>query len=361
MNTLPQRSKLEQQLGWIILVILLLGCFWVMRPFVSALLWGLVLSVSSWPLYRRVVKLLGGRKTLAAALMAVGMICVILIPFVVVGATLGENVSELSGAVRRLLDEGPPAPPKWLHDLPLIGKQAAEYWQTLATDSSKLMQVGRRLVEMASGFILTVGLGLGRGLMEMALSILIAFFLFRDDGGVGQRVGAVVQRIAGARGIHLMDIAANTVRGVVYGILGTALAQAVLAGVGFWIAGVPGAGVLALLTFFLSVVPIGPPMVWIPASLWLFHQGSSGWGVFMLIWGVGVSSVDNVIKPWIISQGSAMPFLLIFFGVIGGAVTFGFIGVFIGPTLLAVGYKLVAEWAATPEVLAPSDGPTKTQ
>ena len=120
-----------------------------------------------------------------------------------------------------------------------------------------------------------------------------------------------------------------------------------MAGIGFVIAGVPGAGVLALLTFFLSVVPVGPPLVWLPAALWLFNQGSTGWGIFMLIWGVGVSSVDNVVKPWIISQGSAMPFLLIFFGVIGGALAFGFIGVFIGPTLLAVGYRLVAEWSAS--------------
>ena len=142
-------------------------------------------------------------------------------------------------------------------------------------------------------------------------------------------------------------MAGNTVRGVVYGILGTALVQAVLAGIGFLIAGVPGASVLALLTFFLSVLPVGPPLVWLPATLWLFHQGSTGWGVFMLIWGVGVSSVDNFVKPWLISQGSEMPFLLIFFGVLGGALAFGFIGVFIGPTLLAVGYRLVEEWASS--------------
>ena len=127
------------------------------------------------------------------------------------------------------------------------------------------------------------------------------------------------------------------------------------AGIGFLIAGVPGAGVLALLTFFLSVVPVGPPLVWLPAALWLFHQGSTGWGIFMVIWGVGVSSVDNVVKPWLISQGSAMPFLLIFFGVIGGALTFGFIGVFIGPTLLAVGYRLVAEWSAAGRTDGPGD------
>ena len=119
-----------------------------------------------------------------------------------------------------------------------------------------------------------------------------------------------------------------------------------MAGIGFWIAGVPGAALLALLTCFLSFVPVGPPMVWIPAVIWLFNQGSIGWAIFMLIWGLGVSSVDNVIKPWLISQGSAMPFILIFFGVLGGALGFGVIGVFLGPTLFALLYRLVEEWSA---------------
>jgi predicted PurR-regulated permease PerM len=153
----------------------------------------------------------------------------------------------------------------------------------------------------------------------------------------------------------MLILAGKTVRGVVYGILGTAFVQAVLAGIGFLIAGVPNPGFLALLTFFLSVVPVGPPLIWLPASLWLFHQGSTGWGIFMICWGVLVSSVDNLVKPWLISQGNAMPFLLILFGVLGGALTFGFIGVFIGPTLLAVGYRLVVEWAATHRAV-PADG-----
>jgi predicted PurR-regulated permease PerM len=343
----PLRSKFEQSLGWIILALLLGGCLLVMLPFASVLLWGIVLSVSSWPLYRRLVPLLGGRRNLAAFLMALAMICVILVPFVIVGATLGENVKELTKATRRWMDAGPPAPPAWLIKVPGIGAQANEYWQELAADSSKLLNAAKGLIEPISGWLLNVGLALGRGLLELALSILIAFFLFRDGGKAGERLGVAVDRIAGERGKHLLKIAGNTVRGVVYGILGTALVQAVVAGIGYLIAGVPGALVLALLTFFLSVVPVGPPLIWLPAALWLFHEGSTGWGIFMLVWGVGVSSVDNFVKPWLISQGSDLPFLLIFFGVIGGALSFGFIGVFIGPTLLAVGYRLVGEWASS--------------
>jgi predicted PurR-regulated permease PerM len=362
MSATPLRSKIEHQLGWIVLALLLGGCLLVMLPFVSALLWGTVLCVSSWPLYERLVHLLRGRRTLASALMALAMISVILLPFVIIGTTLGENAKELTEAIRHWIAAGPPPAPAWVAKIPGVGRHAAEYWQTLATDSAKLLEVGRTIIERASGLFVSGGLALGRGLLELSLSILIAFFIFRDSGRAAEQLGNTVERIAGERGRHLLSVAGNTVRGVVYGILGTALVQAVMAAIGFYLAGVPGAGMLALLTFFLSVVPMGPPLVWLPAMAWLFHQGETGWGIFMLIWGVGISSIDNVVKPWIISQGSAMPFLLIFFGVIGGAVTFGFIGVFIGPTLLAVGYRLVAEWMAsarpaTPDVPLPKPAP----
>ena len=165
---------------------------------------------------------------------------------------------------------------------------------------------------------------------------------------MAQRLTTGVARIAGPRGKYLLDVAGNTVRGVVYGILGTAMVQGGMAGVGFAIAGVPGAALLGLLTFFLSPVPVGPPLVWIPAVIWLFHEGATGWGIFMFVWGVGVSSIDNIVKPWLISQGSRMPFIIIFFGVIGGALAFGLIGVFLGPTLLAVAYRIVEEWSTAP-------------
>jgi predicted PurR-regulated permease PerM len=353
----PLRSKLERKLGWIIVALVLAGCLLVLLPFASALLWAVVLAFSSWPLYRRLVHLLGGRRTLAALGMALAMFCIILLPFVIVGATLGDNVKDLTASAQRWMAEGPHQPPSWLIKLPVIGPRAAESWRSLAADNSPLIAAGKRLIEPLSGWLLRGGLALGHGLLQLALSILIAFFLFRDGETAAQRFTTAIDWIAGEQGKHLLEVAGNTVRGVVYGILGTAFVQAIMAGIGFLLAGVPGAGLLSLLTFFLSVVPVGPPLIWLPAALWLFHQGATGWGIFMLIWGVVVSSVDNVVKPWLISQGSSMPFLLILFGVLGGALTFGFIGVFIGPTLLAVGYRLVEEWASTHPPAAPAGLP----
>jgi predicted PurR-regulated permease PerM len=338
---------MEKNLGWAVLLALMAGCLFVLRPFVSALLWAVVLSFTSWPVYRRLLSLLGNRRTLAALVMTLGMVLILLLPFLVVGLTLADNVKELTAATRHWIANGPPAPPEWLAKVPMVGTQAAEYWRNLAADTAKLWAEAQRFIEPLSLWLLKVGLALGGGVVELALSIFIAFFLFRDGVHVGQRLTAAIQRIGGERGDHLLTVAGKTVRGVVYGILGTALAQAVMAGIGFVIAGVPGAALLALLTFFASVVPVvGTALVWLPAAIWLFNQGSTGWGIFMLIWGVGVANLDNVVKPWLISQGSNMPFVLIFFGVLGGALAFGFIGVFLGPTLLAVGFRLVEEWSA---------------
>jgi len=340
-------ERIERNLGWIVLSIVLVGCLLVLWPFVSALLWAVVLCFSTWPLYQRLLKWLRGRRTLAAATMTVAMMLVVLAPFLIIGSTLADSVKELAGAARHALETGPPEPPGWLAKLPVVGQSASEYWASLAADTGKLVREIRHYIEPASAWLLKIAIALAGGLLELTLSIFVAFFLFRDGVSAAQRLTTAVVRIGGERGRHLLTVAGNTVRGVVYGILGTALVQAVMAGIGFVIAGVPGAALLALLTFFLSVVPMGPPLIWIPAVIWLFEQGSTGMGVFMLIWGVGVSSVDNVVKPWLISQGSDLPFILIFFGVLGGALAFGFIGVFLGPTLLAVGFRLLEEWFST--------------
>jgi predicted PurR-regulated permease PerM len=351
----PLRPKLEQSLGWIVLLALLAGCLLVLRPFVSALLWAVVLCFSCWPVYRRLLGLLRNRRTLAASLMTLAMVLIVLLPFVLIGATLADNINQLTSAAKTFIQNGPPGPPDWLAKVPVVGASATEYWQGLTADTATLWTQTQQFIKPVSTWLLHGGLALGGGLLQLALSIFIAFFLFRDGVAVADRLITAVERIGGEQGKHLLTVAGQTIRGVVYGILGTALAQAVMTGIGLFIAGVPGAALLALLTFFASIVPVvGTGLIWIPAALWLFHQGATGWGIFMLIWGVGVASLDNVVKPWLISQGSNMPFILIFIGVIGGALAFGFIGVFLGPTLLAVGYRLAEEWISSHRSATPA-------
>jgi len=200
----PLRSKLEQTLGWAVLLALVAGCLIVLRPFVSALLWAVVLSFASWPVYRRLLSLLGNRRTLAALAMTLGMVLILLLPFLIVGLTLADNVKELTAATRHWIASGPPAPPEWLAKVPVLGAQAAEYWRNLAADTAKLWTEAQRFIEPVSSWLLKIGLALGGGLMELALSIFITFFLFRDGGDAAHRLSAAVERIGGERGGHLL-------------------------------------------------------------------------------------------------------------------------------------------------------------
>jgi len=346
-------GRTERNIRGIVIALLLIGCLVVLWPFLSSLLWAVVLTFTLWPIYRRVLVMLGGRRTWASLAMTLATTLILLVPFLIVGFTLADNVKDLTNAAKQFMESGPPDAPHWLLRLP-FGQAISDYWNTFAGDSRRLLSALQPLVEPVSTLMLKWGLALGHGVIELTLSVLIAFFLYRDGVFVAERADAAAERIAGERGQHLLALAGRTTRSVVYGILGTALVQGVLAGIGFLIARVPGAIVLALLTFFLSVIPVGPPLIWIPVSIWLFAKVSVAWGIFMVFWGLLVSSTDNVVKPWLISQGSDMPFLLIFFGVIGGAMSFGLVGVFLGPTLLAVGYKLLQEWlVTTPKIVAP--------
>ena len=343
----PSRgSGVEQWILLVVLVVLVAGCYLVLQPFVSAVLWAIILCCTTWPVFDGLQRLTRGRTTLAALLITLVVALVVLAPFVVVGVSLTENANELVGQAKRFIDAGPPDPPRWVGRIPLVGANIEDYWSGIAHDSASLIADLKQYVAPLQSLALASIAALGRGVLELALSIFIAFFFYRDGRAITERLTASVGRIAGERGRHLIGIAVATMRGVVYGILGTAIVQGVLAGVGLWLAGVPAAPLLGLATFFLSPVPIGPPLVWGPAAFWLFSEGHTGWAVFLLAWGVlVVSSVDNFIKPLIISRGSNLPFILVLLGILGGVVAFGFIGVFLGPTLLAIGFALIQDWS----------------
>lgn len=347
-------SRIEQIAGIAAVFLLVVGCFLVLRPFVSALLWAAILCFSTWPLYSRLKYLLRERSTLAATCMTLSIAVILVLPFVIVGINLADNVASVVAMVRDVFDKGLPDPPSWVANIPVVGGMIDAHWRGLAHDAEKLSTVGRDMANSAGPWLLQRGVDLGHGIFQLTVSVFIAFFFYRDGAFVVEKVQGAVTRVIGDRTQHLLGIVGGTVKGVVYGILGTALAQGILAGIGFAVSGVPASLLLGLLTFFLSLVPMGPPLVWIPATVWLFYKGSIGWGIFLAIWGtVVVSGVDNVLKPYLISRGSAMPFALVFMGVLGGLVAFGFLGVFLGPTLLAIGYSLVQEWTGQKKAAEP--------
>jgi predicted PurR-regulated permease PerM len=342
------RSEIvDRILGFGLVLLVLAGCFIILRPFLTAIVWAAILTFSTWPAYTRLREAMGGRRTLAAATMTIAIGILLVAPFVIVVAALADNSVLVVTAARRALDQGLPDPPLWLSQLPLVGESINEYWRSFVDDGRAVVEEARKWLPTLRGVSLVIGEALGVGLVQLGLSVFLSFFLFREGVSVATQLRGVGSRLAGEWAQRMFEVAGGTVISVVYGIIGTALAQGLLAGIGLALAGVPAAPLLGLAVFFLSIVPVGPPIVWVSATVWLLMNDSVGWGIFMGLWGFFViSGVDNIIKPWLISRGSRLPFATVLLGVAGGALSFGFIGVFIGPTLLAVGTRMLHEWTS---------------
>lgn len=342
-----QRLNADRTLATLALALLVGGCVWVLWPFLTALVWAAILASTSWPGFLWLERRIGQRRALAASLMTLLVTLLLLGPIVAVAFALADNVAELTQAVMSIFEDGLPDAPAWLTDLPLIGQPLYDYWQKFAHDGPSLIAELQKLIKPAQDMALAGGRILGQGVIDIALSVFLAFFFFLHGEVLARQLGVALRRLAGDRATRLLEIARGTVTGVIYGILGTGLAQGILATIGFAVAGVPGAVLLGVATFFLSVVPVGPPLIWGGAAIWLFQQGDPGWAAFVAGWGFFVvSMVDNLIKPLIISRGSSLPFAIVFLGVLGGVLGFGVIGAFLGPALLAVGYRLAIEWTA---------------
>ena len=352
MNT---SKNIEQLIAISLLVLLLIGSYLVMQPFISALLWAALLCYATWPLFSRLNTRLKDRRNTAAALLCIALTAVVVAPISLVAFSLAENVSKLNDMLHIVLAQGLPSPPSWVAGLPLVGNNINAVWLAAVNDTASLLEPLKRNLPELSKWLLGRGVALGHGILQMSLAMFILFFLYRDGEALAHRLSNALTRIGGDHARKLLLLAGSTVKGVVYGILGTAIAQGILAGIGFWMAGVPSALLLGLITFFLSVVPVGPPLVWLPAAAWLYYQGQVGWAIFLVVWGIAVvSSIDNFLKPYLISQGAAMPFVLVLLGVLGGLAAFGFVGVFLGPTLLAVVYSIVRDWTLNPTAKTPA-------
>ncbi|MDP3482211.1 MAG: AI-2E family transporter [Sulfuricella sp.] len=342
---MEKRFEIYAQLAAVI--ILVAGCFLVLRPFMTAMLLAAVVCVSTWPMYLWLLHKLKNRQNLAALTMTLSLTLLVILPLALVAYNLADNVTAFYNAVRQSMEAGPPEPPAWLTGLPLLGGPIEEYWRNIASSQEEMLALAKRLLEPARNFLLASGILLGQGVMEMSLAAFISFFFYRDGEALIRSIGVGMERLAGIHAANMLVIINSTVRGVMYGLLGTALAQGFVATIGFAIAGVPAVMLLGVATFLLSLIPIGPPLIWGGAAIWLFQQGETGWGIFMLLWGFFlISSVDNIIKPLLISRGSSLPFLLVILGVMGGVLAFGFVGIFIGPTLLAVGFSVVQKWTS---------------
>jgi len=351
-------NRIEQIIQFVAGAALVIGCLMVLRPFLAALLSAAILCFSTWPVYRLIERRLGGRRTLAAFTMTLLMILVLVLPLALMAATYADEVPRLVERLRAMLGAGLPNPPDWVASIPLGGEWLDATWREMAGSKAELAEVLRRIAPPARAVLVQTGIIVGEGVLQFTLITFIGFFFYRDGAALARALRNGFERVAGNVAGRLLEIVGGTINSVMYGIVGTGLAQGLAAVIGLLIAGVPGALMLGSITAFLSIVPAGPPLVWIGATIWLLVQGQLGWAVFMGLWGFFVvSGIDNIVKPLLISRGASLPFVLVLLGVLGGVLAFGFVGIFLGPTLLAVGFRFVRRWAAPRQTPDPGIAP----
>lgn len=346
--------------------LILIGCLIILTPFFPAILLATILSLSAWPAFMWLNQRLGGRTAHAAFLMTVALALCFIVPLVIIGTSSAENFGKISEIAQKSLQQDLSKLADDIAKIPYAGETMATYWREATADKESLQAVAEEYSSQMTKGLIALGGSIARGLFDLTIGVMIAYFFFLHGARVSVRARNLIHRFGGPYGQRLLDVSKNTLIGVVYGMLGTALAQGMLAALGFWMADVPGASFLGLMTFFLSFVPNGPPFIWAPVALWLYSEGEIWRAVFVGLWGLlAISTIDNVLRPFFISLRGNLPFVLVLMGVIGGVLAFGFIGIFIGPTLLALAYALLMDWSRTREDGDAQDGknpkPAKTK
>ena len=318
--------------------------FWVLSPFLAALAWAGILAYVTWPLHQWLSRRLPGRDNLAALLMTLGVAATLLLPLVWVLFTLVGDVAVASATLKRLSVEGLPPLPPGVRDWPggewIVAQyqrvQADPLWVRAQIDALGLTDTNR--LRALAGDI-------GRNIAKFGLAVLALFFLYRHGDSVLTQFRRVATRWLGEAAPGYIQAVGVTVRAVVFGIVLTALAQGVLAGLGYWAAGVAAPALWGVITALVSLIPFVGPVVWIGLSLNLLAHGETQAALGLFLWGaLVVSWVDNLIRPLVISGPTRIPFLLVFLGVLGGLNAFGLIGLFLGPVLLAVSVAIWREW-----------------
>lgn len=323
-----------------------IGCVLVLYPFFSALLWAGILVFTTWPLCEWMRHHLRFRPAVAAAAMVALTAVAVVLPLAVAAPGSAGDVDHLRSMIEAALRAGLPGAPAWVYDIPLLGPTIGGLWDHWAADISVMVEAFRPYFGIVLEGGVSLVLGIANGVLMFVLALFAAFFFYLYAEPIAARLRLLLHRITGHRAERLIALIGATVRGVVYGILGTAVVQGFLTAFGLWLSGVPRPVLLGAVAAFLAVLPIGAPLVWIPAALWLMSSGHLGWGIFLVIYGVvAVSGADSLIRPWFIARGAQLPFLLTVLGVLGGALSFGLLGIFLGPVLLGIGYTLLNEWA----------------
>ncbi|MGO9018525.1 MAG: AI-2E family transporter YdiK [Syntrophobacteraceae bacterium] len=334
------------------IAVLLIGAMigvslWILRPFLPALIWATMTVIATWPLMLSVEKKLWDRRGLAATAMTGVFLLMFVLPVSLAIGIIVQNADEIMNWLKSLGNIATPEAPDWLKGIPYVGTRLASRWQEIAAIApeelrSRLLPHVGTLLRWLAG---QVG-NLGSLLLQFLVTLAIAAVLYLRGEAAAAGAHGFARCIAGQRGEESVRLAAQAIRAVAIGVVGTAIVQSALAWIGLAIAGMPHAALFTAVVFVLALAQLGAGLVLLACVFWLWWNGEPGWAAALFLWGLVVTVSDNFLRPILIKKSGDLSLLLIFPGVIGGLIAFGFIGIFIGPVVLAVAYTLLAAWVA---------------
>lgn len=347
--------------------VLLFGLFFILlylgydivKYFIVPVLWACIIAYMTWPLYKRILAWCGNRPTLGASVMTFLLALVVGLPFTFAIFLLQHEGRNLFFDLQRQLASGHITVPDVIRELPIVGKEVSRIVRDINADPNALFSNISVWIQGHLNYGKFVISEITKNLVKLGFAMLSLFFFYRDGQTIVQQVSKAMEKVIGPRIQHYIDTISETTRAVVYGVGLTAVAQSILAGISYYVAGVPNPMLLTIMTFIMALIPFGPPVAYGAVSLWLFSQGQTVEAIGVMAWGVCVvSTADNVIRPLVISGATQIPFLLIMFGVLGGLASFGLVGLFIGPVILAILLAIWREWLH--ETLEPEPMPKAT-
>lgn len=358
----PNPELARTTLSVLLIFGLMAGSASVLRPFVAAFIWAAMIVISTWPLLMRVERLLGGRRGPAVAVMTLTLIAIVVLPVGLAVRALVAHLGDVPALRDALSSVQIPQPPAWVGGIPFVGARIAGAWAGLAaaTPDELTARLEPYVGASATWFRQHAGT-LAALLVQFLLTAVLAAVLYAGGESWGGWVRRFARRLAEDRGDRAVVLAGQAIRGVALGVVVTALVQTSLGALGLMVAGVPFAAVLTAIMFMLCLAQIGPILVLLLATVWVYLHAGTAWGTVMLAWSLAVGFMDNFLRPVLIRRGADLPLLLIFVGVVGGLFAFGIIGIFVGPVVLAVTYTLVDDWIAAGRTDAMADAEPATK
>jgi len=346
-NTPDTRDITRTTLAVLFIGMLITASFWILRPFLTSIVWATMIVIATGPILLWLQARLKNRRGLAVAVMTVLILMVIIVPFLLAVLTIIEKSGDVVNRVKGLATLSLPPPPEWVGKIPLAGQKIVSIWQHLATLSQE--ELAARLIpyaRTAAGWFVAQAGSFAMIMVQFFLTVIISAILYAKGETVGAGVRKFARRLAGQHGEEAVILAGKAVRGVALGIVVTAIIQSFIGGIGLAVTGVPAAALLTAVMFMLCLAQVGPALVLIPAVIWLYWAHGALWGTVLLVFTIIAATIDNFIRPVLIRRGAELSLVLIFGGVIGGVITFGIIGLFIGPVVLAVTYTLLKAWVS---------------